>query len=211
MSSNAISAPITRAGAEPAPASSLPSLGHPSLGPRDPAQFVGAHQAGLWRYLRALGCEPARAEEHCQDALLAALNDPIATAPAADAARWLRRAAKNLFLMRLRHERRRPDVASIEAAEADWRAWGALADGGDAALAALDQCLSSLPPRDRELVTRRYADDEPRTTIGRALGLGEAGVKQALRRLRARLRACVSRRLTDGDDNDSERGRGRGR
>ena len=38
---------------------------------------VARHQAALWRWLRALGCEAGRADEHCQDALLAALHHGV--------------------------------------------------------------------------------------------------------------------------------------
>lgn len=159
------------------------------------ADFVARHQAGLWRWLRALGCEAARAEEHCQDALLAALHEQVDRLPPEEAARWLRSAAKNLFLMQRRAERRRPRWLPLDDVEAAWVVLRGDADGGAAALAALDRCLLALPARDRELLLRRYVRGESRRAMAAALGLREAGVKQALRRIRDRLRECVRCRL----------------
>lgn len=163
--------------------------------------FVQRHQGGVWRWLRALGCDAARAEEHCQDALLAALHEGVDGWPAEDAARWLRRAAKNLFLMQLRAERRRPQWFGLEELEEAWTELGGDEDGGEAALAALSRCLLALPARDRDLIARRYEQLEPRAATAAALGVTEAGVKQALRRVRDKLRHCVQRRL-DNPDQD---------
>lgn len=168
--------------------------GNATAASRDAAAFVTAHQRGLWRWLLAIGCEADRAEEHCQDALLAALHGEVDAWERGAAARWLRTAARNLFLMRLRRERRRPEVA-LDEVEVGWLAAGGDRDGGDAALAALQLCLQAAPARDRELVQLRYRDDASRAAMAAATGLGAAGVKQALRRARARLQACVELRL----------------
>jgi RNA polymerase sigma-70 factor (ECF subfamily) len=157
--------------------------------------FVERHQAGVWRWLRALGCDAQHADEHCQDALLAALHEGIPELPHADASRWLRRAAKNLFLMRLRSERRHPQWHDLDELEHAWVDLGGDDDGGAAALTALNRCLLALAARDRDLIARRYEHDEPRAVTATALGVTEAGVKQALRRLRDKLRQCVRRRL----------------
>jgi RNA polymerase sigma-70 factor (ECF subfamily) len=157
--------------------------------------FVLRHQVGLWRWLCVLGCDAARAEEHAQDALLAALHHGVDALPMADASRWLRTAARNLHRMRLRAERRRPRSLPLDDVEAAWVALRGDEDGGKAALEALDLCLASLSARDRELVDRRYRIRQPRQAIGAELGIGDAGVKQALRRVRERLRVCIERRI----------------
>lgn len=157
--------------------------------------FVHRHQHAIWRWLRALGCEAAAAEEHCQDALLAALHHGVHGWAEADANRWLRTAARNFFWMRLRALRRRPSVRSLEALEAAWQRIGGDDDGGEAALRALADCVAALPARERTLVALRYEHGRSRPEIGGELGLGEAGVKQALRRARERLRRCVQGKL----------------
>ena len=159
------------------------------------AEFVGLHQHGLWRWLRTLGCDGAAAEEHCQDALLAALHHGVDGWPTAEARRWLRFAARNFFWMQLRSERRRPPHVPLDELETKWAAIDGDDDGGEAALMALAGCVELLPPRDRSLVALRYAQDLSRPEIGARLDLGDAGVKQALRRLRDRLRRCIERKL----------------
>lgn len=161
---------------------------------RDPAAFVAAHQRGLQRWLAALGCERQRAEEHCQDALLAALHDGIDGRDRGTAMRWLRTAARNLFLMQLRRERRRP-VLRLDDVEAAWLAAAGDEDGGDRALEALRGCLAAAEQRDRELLEMRYAAGDSRAAMAANEGLSEAGIKQALRRARARLQHCMEHKL----------------
>ena len=165
--------------------------------------FVNRHQAGLWRWLRALGCDAAHAEEHCQDAILVALHHEVHHLADPDASRWLRRTAKNLFLMQLRQEKRRPRLVAFDELDAAWQALGGDRDGGSAALTALNLCLLALPSRDRDLIARRYEQGASRTDIAAALGVTDAGVKQALRRVRDKLRDCVQRRV-NLDEADSD-------
>lgn len=164
--------------------------------------FVGRHQVAVWRWLRALGCAADHAEEHCQDALLAALHRGIDRLPDREAASWLRTASKNLFWMRLRQERRRPPTVAIPAIEADWLQLAADPGGDpdDRALRSLAACLEHLPARERALVEQRYRDGSSRAAMAATSGLGEAGIKMALRRARARLRACIERRLRHEDE-----------
>ncbi|MBL8730408.1 MAG: sigma-70 family RNA polymerase sigma factor [Planctomycetes bacterium] len=161
----------------------------------DVRAFVQRHQRGLQRWLRALGCESGAAEEHCQDALLAALHRGIDARPPGVASAWLRTTARNLFWMRLRHERRQPPVRSLDEIEAAWQAVGGDRDDGDAARTALRDCLDAADARDRELLEARYRDGRSRAVMAASLGIGEAGVKQALRRARSRVQQCVEGKL----------------
>src|SRR5690606_22335068 len=68
-------------------------------------------------WLRALGCDPGAAEEHCQDALLAGWQHGLASRSFVDASRWLRTAARNLWWMELRAQRRRPPAVPWEGNE----------------------------------------------------------------------------------------------
>lgn len=51
------------------------------------ARMVHEHQAGLWRYLRYLGCEPALAEDLVQEVFLAVWQRPFEDRGPADAVR----------------------------------------------------------------------------------------------------------------------------
>ncbi len=161
----------------------------------DVVAFVERHQRGLLRWLGALGCEPDHAEEHCQDALLAALHHGIDRRAHGSAAQWLRTTARNLFWMRLRQQRRQPPVTALDEVELAWQAVHGDRDGGDAALVALRECLDAADERDRTLLEARYRDVAPRAAMAAAFGLGAAGIKQALRRARARLQHCIEGKL----------------
>lgn len=161
--------------------------------------FVVAHQHALWRWLRALGCDSGRAEEHIQDVLLAGLAQGADGWPQADARRWLRRAAKNLFFMQLRRERRWPIAIDPAAVETAWQQLRG--DDDDRPLTALRDCLQHLPERDRRAIELRYRERSSRAAMAAALGLGEAGVKVALRRARARLADCITGKLRQEHDD----------
>ncbi|MFN3244722.1 MAG: RNA polymerase sigma factor [Planctomycetota bacterium] len=157
--------------------------------------FVDRHQVGLWRFLRALGCDALHAEEHCQDALLAALHRGIDRLPEREAHRWLRTAARNLFRMQLRKDGRRPKTVSLDLLEAGFGELHGQDPDGGRALQALRSCLRALPGRQRDLIARRYEHGQSRRQIAAAFRLGEAAIKQALRRVRLRLKDCVTRAL----------------
>jgi RNA polymerase sigma-70 factor, ECF subfamily len=61
--------------------------------------------------------------------------------------------------------------------------------------AALSHCIESLPQRSRELITRRYRNEQPLGDIASTLGQSLASVKTALCRLRVALADCVRRRI----------------
>jgi RNA polymerase sigma-70 factor (ECF subfamily) len=64
----------------------------------DPARLVERHQSGVWRYLRALGCDPVLAEDLTQDTFLAVLRQPFEEYSEAATAAYLRRTARNLYV-----------------------------------------------------------------------------------------------------------------
>lgn len=169
-----------------------------------PAAFVATHQRGLLRWLRALGCDPHQAEEHAQDALLAALHHNLDQRPARTARAWLRTTARNLWRMELRRRGRRPDERAFEEVEQAWQAIDGDGEGDHAALDALQRCLDVADSRDRELLEQRYRDELPREVMARNHGLSGAGIKQALRRARARIQHCVERRLS-GEEREEAR------
>lgn len=162
--------------------------------------FVLAHQHALWRWLRALGCDPDSAEEHIQDALLAGLANGAAAWSPDEARRWLRTAAKNLFFMQLRRQRRRPVAIDLSAVEVAWQR--VRGDDAERPLLALRDCLQTLNERDRLAIELRYHERRSRAAMAAALGLGEAGVKMALRRARARLAECITGKLQREIDDE---------
>jgi RNA polymerase sigma-70 factor (ECF subfamily) len=60
---------------------------------------------------------------------------------------------------------------------------------------ALTQCLDALPPRSRDLISRRYRQNMPVAELAALLGQSAGSVKTALCRLRLALADCVRKRL----------------
>jgi RNA polymerase sigma-70 factor (ECF subfamily) len=157
--------------------------------------LVETHQVGLWRYLRYLGCDPATADDLCQETFLAVLRAPFADYDPAATARYLRTVARNLMRKHARREARAPAREDLDRLEDVWEQRAA-ADGGEAYVEAVRACLSRLDDAQRRALELRYAGERSRAQMGQELALSEDGVKSLLRRARAALRVCVERRMS---------------
>ncbi len=161
----------------------------------DLAALVQAHQAGVWRYLRFLGCEPAEADDLVQETFLAVLRDGFEERSEAQTAAYLRTVARNRLLMARRRQRSRPMAVDLEAAEAVW-AETVGEDGLSDYLVALGECLKkAVTPRVRRALDLHYRDRASRADIAEQLGMAVEGVKTLLRRARSALRDCVERKI----------------
>ncbi len=163
--------------------------------PRERAfvDLIRAHQAQVWRYLRFLGCDEAQADDLAQETFLAVWEKPFADRGAAATRSYLRRVAKNLFLMAVRRRRARPAFRDLETADTAWVEH--VVDDGDGYRAALASCLEALSGRARRALELFYADGAGRSRIAEELGLTRDGVKTLMRRARETLRSCIGRRL----------------
>lgn len=150
--------------------------------------MIERHWGAVYRYLRVLGADPALADDLAQDAFVLALQKSIREQGPGTAA-WLRRTARFLLLK----SSRRPNDASLEAAEEVWAA--SQQAGENAYLDALARCRTALTDRARQALDLRYRDALPREDIARALAMTADGVKTVLRRARAALRACIDQRM----------------
>src|SRR5688572_23610575 len=89
----------------------------------DPVRLIEHHQPGVWRYLRALGCEPTLAEDLTQDTFLAVLQKPFQDYNPAATAAYLRRVAYNLFISYQRRAGKVTTVENIEDLEQQFSQW----------------------------------------------------------------------------------------
>jgi RNA polymerase sigma-70 factor (ECF subfamily) len=159
------------------------------------AALVRAHQAGVWRYLRFLGCDPTEADDLVQETFLAVLREGFEVRSPAETAAYLRTVTRNRLLMDRRKRRRQLPTVDLEAAEAVW-ARVAGEDGLSDYLVALGECLKeAVSPRVRRALELQYRDRVSRAEIAAELDLAVEGVKTLLRRARSALRDCVQRRL----------------
>jgi len=160
----------------------------------DANTVVDAHQVGIWRYLRFLGCEPSEADDICQETFLSVLEAPFEDHDNAATASYLRTVARNLLLKAKRHSARKPRVEDLERAEDVW-ARVAAADSGDGYVDALRRCLAQMKGRARLALDLRYRESRSRAQIAAQLQIHEDGVKSLLQRARSSLRDCIERRL----------------
>jgi RNA polymerase sigma-70 factor (ECF subfamily) len=159
------------------------------------AALVEAHQAGVWRYLRFLGCDATEADDLVQETFLTVLREGFEVRSPAQTAAYLRTVARNRLLMARRKERNSPPLVDLEAAEAVWcRMAGD--DGLSDYLVALAHCLQkAVSPRARRALELQYRDRASRAEIAAELDLAVEGVKTLVRRARSALRDCVERKL----------------
>jgi RNA polymerase sigma-70 factor, ECF subfamily len=160
--------------------------------------LIAMHHDDVWRFLVALGAQPAEADDLTQDTFVELLRGGFEYRSHAETAAWLHRAAKHRFIGAIRKLKRRALVPMLDEAEADWASFQAECDP-DVRLELLDRCLRELEGRDRDALDMRYRLEHPREQMAEELGLSTHGVRALLERLRRRLRECVERRLSHGD------------
>jgi RNA polymerase sigma-70 factor (ECF subfamily) len=160
----------------------------------DPARLIHDHQAGVWRYLRSLGCEPALADDLTQETFLAVLQRPFHDLGAMAAAAYLRKIAFNLYVSHYRRSSKVATVENIEEIEEAWNRWG-VEDNGEALLEALKACLQTLTERARQALEMRFRDQQSRESIAAVLAISEHGAKNLMQRAKQQLRICVESKL----------------
>jgi RNA polymerase sigma-70 factor (ECF subfamily) len=162
----------------------------------DAARLIVDHQAGLWRYLRFLGCDPSLADDLTQETFLAVLRGSFSEIGPQATSAYLRKVARNLVMSYRRKNRRSAPLenAVLDEVDAVWARWERN-DGGEALIEALESCLETLSERARRALDLRFKDDLSRGEIAGALGLTEDGAKNLIQRAKQQLRECVSRKL----------------
>jgi len=156
--------------------------------------LVRQHQAGVWRYLRLLGCDDATADDLTQETFLAMMRVPFTDHDPRATAAWLRKKACFLFLEQVRTGRRRRETRLAGMADEVYAEYAG-DDDGRGYLQALRECLAGLPPRSRQAVELRYGARSGREEMAALLGLRPNGVKTLLQRVRAQLRTCIERKI----------------
>lgn len=162
--------------------------------PVELGDLVHAHQAGIWRYLRFLGCDSSQADDLTQETFLAIQAKPPQERSAGATSAYVRTVARNLFLMSLRKARRQAIVENIELIEEVWQRFAA--DDGEAYRDAMRDCVETLEGRARQAIDLFYRDQRSRSEIARELAMTEDGVKSLLRRTREILRKCVEKKVS---------------
>jgi RNA polymerase sigma-70 factor, ECF subfamily len=160
----------------------------------DPARLIQTYQAGVWRYLRALGCETALADDLTQETFLAVLRRPFNDVSPAATSAYLRKTALNMLISHERRSGRMRPVQDIEQLDRTWARWAG-SDEGETALDHLRDCLQRLTERARMALEMRFRGDCSRSEIAEALQISEHGAKNLMQRAKQQLRECVENKL----------------
>ena len=158
--------------------------------------MVRRHQAGVWRYLRMLGCDGATADDLTQETFLRVLGQKnfVQYSDAATSA-YLRRTARNLMISMARRSSRVRLTDSVGILDEVWNRWAGADLTGDEAAEALRNCFERLTERAQLALRLRYTDEASRAAIGKALGITEHGARNLMQRAKQQLRQCVKSRL----------------
>ena len=160
----------------------------------DPTHLIETYQAGVWRYLRALGCEAALAEDLTQDTFLAVMQRPFQEVSPAATSAYLRKTALNMLISHERRAGRVRAVEDIEQLDRTWSRWAG-ADDGEAVLDHLRDCLRRLTERARLALEMRFRGDHSRAEIADELKITEHGAKNLMQRAKQQLRECIDNKL----------------
>ena len=171
------------------PAESVAAAQGQRLDPAASARLYAAHADGVRRYLRVLGAG-GELDDLVQQTFVVLLERPFEQRSEAATAAFLRSTARHLFL-----RRNRGLLPQVEAADEVWDRCCGDRDG-QGYVDALRVCLQQLGGRARSMIELRYGHELGRDGVARALGMKPDGVKTALRRIRAALKACIERRLS---------------
>lgn len=164
----------------------------------DPAQLIHDYQAGVWRYLRAMGCEASLAEDLTQDTFLKVLQKPFEVYDPVATAAYLRRIARNLFISHQRRAGKVVAVEDIQQFETIWTKW-ILDSNGEDFLDALAACFERLSERAKQALRMRFKDNLARVEIAENLEISEHGAKNLMQRAKKQLRDCVDRKINSDD------------
>ncbi|MGE0431385.1 MAG: RNA polymerase sigma factor [Planctomycetota bacterium] len=165
------------------------------------AGLVDSHQAGVWRFLRALGCDGATADDLTQETFLELLQSAFEHRSDSETAAFLRKVARSRWL-KLRQRRQRAAEVPLEAGdddgvavEAAWQQWHPDGTGSDDVLAAMRDCVAGLAPKAQQALTRQYLEDTRGEQVAESLGMPFGSFRVFVQRARQTVKDCMSRKL----------------
>lgn len=155
-------------------------------------QLFIRHQAKIRSLALALTSDFSIAEDIVQETFVTASAKADDFRPDSNFVAWVLTIARLKILERRRSDRRlsRQVIESLAASMAP-------ADFDDDRLGPLHQCIDELPNKSRELIRLRYFSEHGPGEIATILGRSVVGVNAALVKIRAALRDCVHKKLSE--------------
>lgn len=158
-------------------------------------QELARERRAIQATIRALVTDYHLAEDILQEVFVVALREHARFEAGSNFKAWVREIARRTAWAQLRRSGRSAGAldpgtldAIAAAAEVSPQAW-------ESEREALKACVDGLPRESRDLLRRRYTEEEPLTRIASGFGSTLDGIKSALKRLRQQLAACVAGRL----------------
>ena len=157
----------------------------------DASVLITEHQAGVWRYLRAIGCDQSLADDLTQETFFAVLRRPFVQVSANATSSYLRRVAYHLLVSYRRKQKRMTVTSQIEQLDSQWLRWvGPESDENDL-MDRLAECFGRLTARAQLSLKLRFTEDATRESIATELGITEHGAKNLMQRAKAQLKQCL--------------------
>lgn len=157
----------------------------------DAESLIAEHQAGVWRYLRAIGCDPSLADDLTQETFVAVLKRPFQHFSHSSTASYLRRVAYHLLVTLRRRQERVIVTDDMETLDRDWSRWAGSDASGSEMIDALADCFSRLTKRAQASLRMRFSENASRDTIAQSLGITEHGAKNLMQRAKLQLKQCL--------------------
>jgi RNA polymerase sigma-70 factor (ECF subfamily) len=158
---------------------------------------VREHQAGLRAFIRALGAEEAWVDDLAQEVFIVAHRRLNQFEPGTDFGKWLRSIARNLVANERRKDARHSRLLPFAVVDAllAYEPAGAVENRMTDLLPAMRDCVEQLPPRSRDLLQRRYVDNDNAATLARDLRMNADAVRQQLLRIRFAVKECIEKKV----------------
>ena len=157
----------------------------------DAAALITAHQAGVWRYLRAIGCDQALADDLTQETFYAVLRRPFNQVSSSATTSYLRRVAYHLLVSYRRRQKKMTVTSEIEQLDSQWMRWAGAESNANELADRLADCFSRLTERAQLSLRMRFSDDASREFIAKELGITEHGAKNLMQRAKTQLKQCL--------------------
>jgi RNA polymerase sigma-70 factor (ECF subfamily) len=172
-------------------------MGERRLDQRDAARLLTRHHTALYGYIYACVRSHHDAEDILQNVSVVVIESLATLRDEAGFLPWAREIARRCSLAHCRKHRRTqtldPELVQRLAEAADALERDTPADDHREALLA---CLEQLPPASRDLLARRYdGESGDAADLAARFGRSVQGIYAQIKRIKAALRDCVSRRL----------------
>lgn len=180
-------------------ASPLKNSDSPEPGSSEFADLMAEHQPRLAAYIRALVGEEHAAKDVLQETNVTLLKKSRDYKPGSNFAAWAFRVAYFEVLTWRRGRGRDRLSFSEELVESLAETIETVSKSYGDRLDALQFCLGQLPPRQREIVERRYLESQPIPRIADDLGFKANAAYQLLYRARINLLKCIGKQSSSID------------